>query len=335
MSSIKILNDAHWHELRRKHVGASESPALFGLLPWLTAWQLHMQKSGKLSAPDLDDVKHIKQGKFFEPAIAGWAADKFGITLNKARSYLVDDECPGMGASLDYIQIGTGERIPTELKWVVRADDRWEYDGDTITEAPDYYLVQIQHQLACAGAERGQLIAFINGDVRRAVYERRDGVIAALRERIAMFWADVAADKEPEIDFRADAEAVMRYAAAMPVRSVDMTPEITALAAKAIEMAALAKSSEETAKAAKAELAHTMLAAAKAAGANDESGKVVCEGGGYRISSSLVAPYEGKLITEEMVGTRTGARKEYRLVTVSQPKEKPAKKPKEAPSAEA
>jgi putative phage-type endonuclease len=326
MSSIKIANDAHWHETRKKHVGASESPALFGLLPWITPWQLWCQKSGKLEAPDLDSVKHISAGKHFEPAVAGWAMQKFGITLNKVHRYLVDDECPGMGCSLDYEQIGTGERIPTELKWVVRVDDAWEYDGDLITQAPEYYLVQIQHQLACAGADRGQLIAFINGDVRRATYERRPGVIKALRERITEFWADIAAGREPAIDFKADAEAVMRYASKVGHHKIEWTPEIAALAKTAFERNEERKAAEVEVDAAKAALDHAMVEAATKAGMNDSEAQVIVESDGYRITSSYVAAYPGRLITPEMVNTHIGERRERRQVTVSRPKPKKSKK---------
>lgn len=325
MSNIAIQSEAHWHELRKQHVGASESAALFGMLPWLTQWQLFMQKKGRLPEPDLDEVKHIKQGKLFEPAIAAWAAEKFGIKLNKVHRYRTADDCPGMGASLDYEQVGTGVRIPTEIKWVLRTGEHWEYEGDTITLAPDYYLIQGQHQLGTGTESHGQLIAFINGDVRRMVYERRPAIIGAIKERIAGFWSLIADDIEPAIDFKADADAVMRYAALMPVRSVEMTEDMQRLAKRAMWMAGFAKRAEEAGDAAKAELAHRMLEAAKAAGANDEDGKVICEGGGYKISSSLVPAYDGKLVTPEMVGERLGGRREYRKLTVSRPKVKVSK----------
>jgi putative phage-type endonuclease len=325
VSSIKILNDQHWHELRQKYIGASESAALFGLLPWKTPWQLFMEKSGKLPAPDIDDVKHIKEGKHFEPAIASWAQEHFGITLQKARRYLVDDAVSGMGASLDYEQVGTGERIPTELKWVVRSDDRWEYEGDLIIEAPDYYLVQVQHQIACADASCGQLIAFINGGVRRAIYKRRDGMIAAIRQNISKFWHDVAAGNEPPIDFQADADAVMRYATALPSKRVDWTPEIARLAKRAHWMQGFKARAEKACDAAKAELAHMMIATS---GTNDPEAKIVTEGDGFRISNTFVPDFAGKEITEDMVGTRIFNRSAYRLVTVSRPKPKPERKPR-------
>ncbi len=326
MSHIKIANEHHWHELRKKHVGASESAALFGMLPWKTQWQLWMEKAGKLDAPSLDSVKHVSAGKHFEPAIAAWAQHKFGITLQKVHRYLMADDCPGMGASLDFQQIGTGEYIDTEIKWVVRKDDAWEYEGDLIVKAPDYYVIQAQHQLGCSGNAKAQLLAFIDGDVRRAVYERNDTMIGAIKDRIREFWQSIETGTEPLIDFKADADAVMRYAGKIGHHMIDWTPEIEALAKTAFDKAEEKKAAEEACDAAKAELDMAMIREATAKGMNDPTAKVVVEGGGYRITSSHVDAYPGKEVTQEMVGTFIFARGEYRKVTVSRPKPKKGKK---------
>jgi hypothetical protein len=158
------------------------------------------------------------------------------------------------------------------------------------------------------------------------VYERRPGVITALRERVTEFWADVDAGKEPAIDFKADAEAVMRYASKMGHHKVDWTPEIAALAKTAFERNEERKAAEEAVDAAKAALDDAMMKAAKVAGMNDPEAQVVVEADGYRITSSHVAAYPGRLVTPEMVGTRIGERRERRQVTVSMPKPKKGKK---------
>jgi putative phage-type endonuclease len=338
MSSIAIPNDDAWHAIRLRNVGASESAALFGMLPWKSAWQLHMEKSGKLPAPDLDDVKHIRQGKHFEPAIAGWAREKWGITLNKVHRYLIADDCPGMGASLDYEQVGTGKRIPTEIKWVVRKGDAWEYDGDEITAAPDYYMVQVQHQIGCdEHATHGQLIAFIDGDLRRALYERRPKMIESIKANIQRFWFDVQQGNEPMIDFKADAEAVMRYGSLMPFKQIDWTDEVAKLVELAHTHGKVASEAEDICKAAKAELTNLMIdRAAKEKGNNDPTAKIVVEGWSgsedkrtfYRVSNWYNEENEGKEITPEMVGERLYAKKAFRVCKVSTPK--PPKPPKAA-----
>lgn len=326
MTAITIRDDAHWHELRAKTVGGSEVGALFGLSPFLTEWELFMDKAGKLPRQDLERVRHITAGKFFEAGVMGWAAHKWGMKVRKVRRYLISDRCPGMGATLDFEEEGIGRRRPVEIKFPQNSDG-WDWEGDTITLAPDIYLLQVQQEIECSGASDGVLVAYLGGDVRRVIYQRRDGIINTLADRISTFWKDIAAGNEPAIDFKADAEAVMRYAASMPVRSLEWAPEIEAIAKRAFENAALAKEHAETADAAKAELAHLMLEAAKKDGANDEDGKVVCEGGGYRVTNySVSETYGTPLNAESILEYCPGARRGFRVCKVSMPKPKKGKK---------
>lgn len=338
MSSIAIKNEDHWHALRMANVGASESAALFGMLPWLSAFELHMIKAGKLQPKSLDEVKHIKKGKYFEPAVAGWAMDKWGITLNKVRRYMIADDCPGMGASLDYEQVGTGKRIPTEIKVVVGRSDAWDYDGDEITNAPDYYVIQLQHQIGCdEHATHGQLIAFLDGDVRRIVYERRPKMIETIKAHIQRFWFDVQQGNEPMIDFQKDAEAVMRYGATMPFKQIEWTDEVAKLVELAHTHGKIADEAETLCKAAKAELTNLMIdRAAKEKGNNDPTAKIVTEGfigegearKFYRVSNWYNEENEGKEITADMVGQRLYAKKAFRVCKVSTPKPPGEKKGK-------
>lgn len=327
MSSIKIINDAHWHELRKRHIGSTESPALFGLSPWSTKWQLFMEKTGKLPREDIGDRKHVAAGSFFEPGVMAMAAHKWGMQVRKIRRYMISDTCPGMGASGDFEEFGIGRYRPAEIKFP-QSYDGWEWDGDEIVMAPDYYVIQIQQEIECASADDGILIAFLGGDVRRAIYPRRQGMIDAIKANVTEFWADVAAGREPPIDFKADADAAMRYATSLPSKRIDWTPEIAALAKVAHEKGLEKTAAEKEAAAAKAELAHRMIADAVAAGANDPEVKVVTEGDGFRISNSFVAENIGQEITAEMIGERLWAKKAYRLITVSRPKPKAAPKPR-------
>jgi len=330
MSHINIKNDAEWHALRSRHVGASESAALFGMLPWMSQWQLWMTKSGKLDAPNLDAVKHVSAGKHFEPAVAAWAQQKWGITLRKVHRYMMADDCPGMGASLDFQQVGTGEYIDTEIKWVVRKDDAWEYEGDNIVQAPDYYVIQAQHQMGCSGSAKAQLLAFIDGDVRRAVYDRREGMIAAIKDRIREFWLSVEEGAEPMIDFKADAEAVMRYAAKMAHCQVDWTAELQAKVRRAYWLGEAHTAIGKKYDALVAEIDHQMIEEAKAKGVTDTEAKVILEGKigerFHRVTSSFVSPYAGKEVVPDMVGSFIGARGAFRKVTISAPKPKKSKK---------
>jgi len=324
MTAITVRDDAHWRRLRAAHVGASEVASLFGLSPYLTHWQLWMIKSGRLPEPDLDDVAHIRTGKHFEPAIAAYAADKFGMTLRKVRRYLSDDTVESMGASLDYEQIGTGTLIPTEIKWSVRGDG-WDYEGDVITQAPEQNLLQVQQQIACAGADRGQVIAYVGNDARRMIVPRRENIIEMIRVKIAEFWDSVQAGTEPEPDFVADAESISLLAYLNPLCEVDLSGDAEAeeWAHEHVAQKAVAKAADDAAKAAKAKITKKMLDMATAAGATVDEQKVVAAiGTDFRVSATNVAEQPGREVTEEMIGETIGGRKGYRLVTVSQPKKK-------------
>lgn len=313
MPNLTYDTEAEWKAIRAKHVGASEVSALFGLSPWLTRWQLYHLKRGTL--PDVLENTSMTQGKFFEPAIAAYAQEKFSITLRKVRRYLSHDSVPGMGASLDYEEYGDGTLIPTEMKWSLYGDG-WDWEGEELTAIPDAYMMQVQHQMACAGAERGQLIAFTGGDLKRMLIPRSERMVSAIEDAVRTFWADVTAAHEPPVDFSVDAEAIGRLAYATKLRPLTMGPEDARLFEAWDAARTMASQAEERAKAARAEVLKRVI---DAGAGNDTAVKVVC--GDWRMSVSKVAENLGKEITPEMLGTRMGARKGYLTTRLTKAKE--------------
>lgn len=304
MPAIPVTDDTHWRELRKKHVGASEVSALFSLSPWITRWQLYHLKRGDL--PDVFESAAMTQGRHFEPAVAAYAQEKFGIQLRKVRRYLSSDSVAGMGASLDYEEYGGGSLIPTELKFSLWGDG-WDWEGDELTAAPDYYMMQVQHQLACMpAAPHGQLIAFTGGDLKRMIIPRSERLIIAIKAAVYQFWADVAAGNEPPVDFSVDADAVNRLAFVRKLRSLTLTPEHEELFRVYDENRALAKRAEAAADAARAEILKHVIDA----GEGPDTGlRVTC--GDWHMSVAKVAENPGRVLTEADVGTRIGARKGF------------------------
>lgn len=305
-----------WRALRQKYVGSSEIAALFGMHAYgLTRWQLYHQKKGSL--PEVFESSVMSQGKHFEPAVASYAQDKFNIQLRKVRRYLTDDSTPGLGASIDYEEFGGGSLIPTELKWSLYGRD-WEYDGDELTRIPDSYLMQVQHQLACSNAPHAQLIAFTGGDLRRMIIPRSDEIIAAIRAAVSAFWADVAAEREPPVDFLVDAEAVSTLANHSPLRPVMLPPEWGPLLREYKSLTAEAKEREEQADAIKAKLLHHLIGEGK--GFVDQKCIATCDG--FKVSIAKIADTPAKIIDESMIGQEFGGRRGYVRTTISEVKEK-------------
>ena len=301
--SVPIDDENHWRTLRRNHVGASEVSALFSISPWVTRWQLYQIKRGAL--PDVIESTAMTQGRHFEPAVAAYAAEKFAINLRKVRRYLSDPDTR-MGASVDYEQYGDGSLIPTELKFSLWGDG-WDWEGDELTEAPEYYVLQVQHQLACMpNAPHGQLIAFTGGDLKRMIIPRSERLITAIKAAVWSFWQDVDAGKEPPVDFSADADAINRLAFVRKLRAVTMLPDKEPLFRAWQQAQRDAKDADARVEAARAEIMKNVIDA----GEGPDTGLVVtC--GAWRLSLSKIADNPGKEITAAMVGERYGARKGY------------------------
>jgi len=311
MGAISVRDQTHWHELRSKHIGASEVAALFDMSPFTTLWQLWMEKSGKLPPEDLSGNKSVQAGTFLESGIANWAAHRWDMKIEKVVDYYTADGCPGMGASLDF-QTDGGH--PVEIKWSAHGDG-WEYEGDTITCAPDNYVLQVLHQMACTGAEYGWLIALIRNEPRRMKVPRSVEIISKIKSHVAKFWDSVRAGEEPPVDFNKDGDAVVRLLDFVPMSEVTLNTEHAHLFQTYLENAAVEKEAKAKKEAAKTELLTLSIEAMGKMNTSQEKAVVKC--GDHKLSISTVKASVGTEITEQMIGEFYGARSGYKKVTVS------------------
>ena len=311
MGAISVRDQTHWHELRSQHIGASDVAALFDMSPFTTLWQLWMEKSGKLPPEDLSDNKSVQAGTFLESGIANWAAHRWDMKIEKVVDYYTADDCPGMGASLDF-QTDGGH--PVEIKWSAHGDG-WEYEGDTITCAPDNYVLQVLHQMACTDAEYGWLIALIRNEPRRMKVPRSEEIISKIKSHVAKFWDSVRAGEEPPVDFDKDGDAVVRLLDFVPMSEVTLTTEHAHLFQTYLENAAIEKEAKAKKDAAKTELLTLSIEAMGKMNTSQDKAVVKC--GDHKLSISTIKASVGTEITAEMIGNFYGARSGYKKVTVS------------------
>ena len=311
MGAISVRDQTHWHELRSQHIGASDVAALFDMSPFTTLWQLWMEKSGKLPPEDLSDNKSVQAGTFLESGIANWAAHRWDMKIEKVVNYYTADDCPGMGASLDF-QTDGGH--PVEIKWSAHGDG-WEYEGDTITCAPDNYVLQVLHQMACTDAEYGWLIALIRNEPRRMKVPRSEEIISKIKSHVAKFWDSVRAGEEPPVDFNKDGDAVVRLLDFVPMSEVTLTTEHAHLFQTYLENAAVEKEAKAKKDAAKTELLTLSIEEMKKMNTSQDKAVVKC--GDHKLSISTIKASVGTEITAEMIGNFYGARSGYKKVTVS------------------
>ena len=311
MGVISVRDQTHWHELRSQHIGASDVAALFDMSPFTTLWQLWMEKSGNLPPEDLSDNKSVQAGTFLESGIANWAAHRWDMKVKKVVDYYTADDCPGMGASLDF-QTDGGH--PVEIKWSAHGDG-WEYEGDTITCAPDNYVLQVLHQMACTDAEYGWLIALIRNEPRRMKVPRSEEIISKIKSHVAKFWDSVRAGEEPPVDFNKDGDAVVRLLDFVPMSEVTLTTEHAHLFQTYLENAAVEKEAKAKKDAAKTELLTLSIEEMKKMNTSQDKAVVKC--GDHKLSISTIKASVGTEITAEMIGNFYGARSGYKKVTVS------------------
>ncbi len=311
MAIITVRDEAHWHELRAKNIGGSDVAALFGLSPFTTRWQLWMEKVGKIAPEDLSGNKAVQAGTFLESGIANWAAHRWSMDVTKVIDYFTVDDCPGMGASFDYI---TADGAPVEIKWSARGHG-WHYSGDEILEAPENYILQVQHQLACTSSDHAWLVALIDDEPRRMKIPRNDNIIDAIKSEITTFWDSIANGVEPEIDFQKDVAALTKLMGTLPKSDITLDDGDALLfadykLAKEDEKKAIARADE-----AKALIMVKVREKLELVNTSKDKASVKC--GEYKMSISTVADNPGKVITQDMVGTVTGKRSGYTRVVIS------------------
>lgn len=311
MAIIPVRDEAHWHELRAKHIGGSDVAALFGLSPYSSRWQLWMEKAGKLAPEDLSGNKAVQAGTFLESGIANWAAHRWSMDITKVTDYFTVDDCPGMGASFDYV---TADGAPVEIKWSARGYG-WHYSGEEIIEAPENYLLQVQHQLACTSSDHAWLVALIDDEPRRMKIPRNENIIDAIKAEISTFWSSIQEGEEPDPDFTTDVEAITKMMGELPKSDITLDDSDAFLfedykLAKEDEKKAIARADE-----AKAQILMKVRAKLELVNTSQDKAAVKC--GSHKMSISKVADNPGKVITPDMVGTLTGKRSGYTRVVIS------------------
>lgn len=221
---IPHTTDEAWLALRRTAINSTESPALFGLSPYATAYEVWHRKRGTLP-DDFGDNDRMQAGRHIEPAIASLLAERYGVVVEPFKDYALDRE-DRMGSSFDflvvdlaptrgaehalneisrnYLQHGNGILECKNVDFLAHRD-RWTED-----ECPDHIEIQLQHQLELADLEWGAIAALVGGNTLWLYVRMRDRAVGrGLRKRIAEFWKSQDDNAEPDPIMPDDAEAVI------------------------------------------------------------------------------------------------------------------------------
>jgi putative phage-type endonuclease len=230
-----------WLKIRHDHVSSTDSPALFGMSPYLTALELAVALKADLPTENETNERAV-WGQRLQFAIARSFAHDNALKVRAMSAYASLET--GMGASFDYEIVGhTRLEMPwceyydqygagvLEIKNVDSLVYRNEWQED---EAPAHIEIQLQHQLHTCGREWGVIAVLIGGNRLSTILRRRDKEVGdAIEAKIVDFREKLSKGVMPPAHFPEDVDVVRAlYGKADPGSVIDMrgNPDFKVLA---------------------------------------------------------------------------------------------------------
>lgn len=187
--------------VRSEYLGASEAPAILGLSPWSTPFDVWARKKGY--AEPFQGNEATRRGHRLEGVVLQWGAEEVGA--DEVVSGGDFDSCPVQGP-LPHMAFHPDGWVRHGDEWVLvevktaRFGDGWEDDG-----IPAVYAAQVAYQLACCPPEvkRAYVFAFITGKDEWLVreVERKEAIEDAFVTRCAEWWSRfIIGDETPALD---------------------------------------------------------------------------------------------------------------------------------------
>ncbi len=196
----KFMGSTQWLEERRKGIGSSDCAAVLGLSPWKSPYQLYTEKRGEVR--EWAGNSQTNWGLLMEPALRQFYSDFTGRPVRLPEKIMYHSRFPFMLASLDGF---TDDARVVELK-TARSGNKWGEPGTS--EIPEYYLLQVQHQMIVSGFEVADVVVSIAGGSPQLYEVPADKELAEMIiEACAAFWKRVVDGNPPDAVSFADAIA--------------------------------------------------------------------------------------------------------------------------------
>ena len=171
-------NTPEWLEMRKNKIGASDAPIIMGVSPWKTPYQLWEEKLDLAPQPDMTHV--MRRGHELEPIARQVYNDYTGNCAEP--EVVIHPEREWMMASLDGISLDRS--IVLEIKCPGKRDHDIAGSG----KVPEKYYPQLQHQLACIGANSLHYFSYTDDGFHLVEVERDDKYIASLYTKEGEFY---------------------------------------------------------------------------------------------------------------------------------------------------
>jgi len=216
-------------ENRVKHIGSSDVAAILGLSPKRNAYDVWLEKTGKVEPEDLSGKDYIQDGNLFEDGVLKFVENELGpIIRNQYRS----NPRLHLGVHIDAILRDCNVPIEVKVTGVhgpIPPYDRGKWGEEGTDNVPDRHIVQCHaHMLAMNGGEPEvcHLGAFIGGCGKRLYLIRRSKDLCSLISEVCPnFWDNHVLKDIPPANLVPNLE-VIRRAKRQPNKTIVMAPDL-------------------------------------------------------------------------------------------------------------
>jgi len=178
-----------WLEQRRKGIGASEISSIAGINPYSSPYVVYLDKIGEL--PDMEQSEAVEWGLTLENVIADKFTKVTGIQHKTCKYILQHPDYLFMLCNLDFVFEENGKTGSLEIKTTSERNKEDWLDETGEVQVPEYYMLQVQHQLCVTGYDYAYIACLIGG--QKFVYkkiEREDEIINYLIQIEKNFWEE-------------------------------------------------------------------------------------------------------------------------------------------------
>lgn len=168
---------------RRKFIGSTDAAAVLGLSRWKTPLEVWAEKVGRIEPNDVSNEVAVKLGKKLEETVAEFFMDETGKKVRRVNKPIIHPDYDFIACQIDRDVVGEDAILEckTASGWKAK-----EWSGEDI---PQEYIIQVIHQLAVTGANKGYIAVLIgNQDFKWREIFRDEKVISSLISKEVEFW---------------------------------------------------------------------------------------------------------------------------------------------------
>lgn len=183
---------------RQTFIGGSDAPAILGVSPWATPFDVYEWKTAILDGaprpPRAKSKQVLDRGKRLEPVVLQMLSDEKGLTIQHRNRRYTHPDFPFLSAEIDG---ETSEGDLVEVKTVSAFKVRDWGEGGT-DDLPIHYIAQVQHQMFVTGRS-SVLVAVLFGGDDFETYRvpRDDELIEVIQEKEIDFWQNHVLPRVP------------------------------------------------------------------------------------------------------------------------------------------